>query len=57
MREACDGACGGKGRVFLILRRSRIDGKQDLETEEMLEIGSDIERVESKITPSRLRAD
>jgi len=42
-----------KSRVFLILRRSRINRKQDLETEE---IWSVIERVESKITP-RLRAD
>jgi len=42
-----------KSRVFLILRRSRIDRKQDLETEE---IKSDIEREESKIMP-RLRAD
>jgi len=37
-----------KSRVFLILRRSRIDRKQDLDTEE---IRSDNERVEYKITP------
>jgi len=43
-----------KARVFLILRRSRIDRKQDLETVE--EILSDIESEESKIMP-RLRAD
>jgi hypothetical protein len=38
-----------KSRVFLIIRRSRIDEKQDFDTEE---IWWDIERVESKITPS-----
>jgi len=41
-----------KSKVFLILRRARIDRNQDLETEEI----SGIEIVESKITP-RLRAD
>jgi len=42
-----------KSRVFLILQRSRIDRKQDLETDK---IRSDMESVESKITP-RLLAD
>jgi len=42
-----------KSRVLLILQRSRIDRKQDLETEE---IWSVIEKIEYKISPS-LRAD
>jgi len=48
-----DGAKSGKVESVLILRRSRIDKKQDLETNwgDMI-----IESVESKITP-RLRAD
>jgi len=53
MREVAIVRAVERLRVFLILRRSRIDRKQDLETEE---IRSDIESVESKITP-RLRAD
>jgi len=42
-----------QSRVFLIRWRSRVDRKQDLETKEMW---SDIEKVESKMTP-RLRAE
>jgi len=53
MREVAMVRAVEKSIVFLILRRSQIHRKQDLETEE---IRSDIERVESKITP-RLRAD
>jgi len=53
MREYAIVRAVEKFRVFLILRRSGIDRKQNLETEEMW---SDIESVESKIMP-RLRAD
>jgi hypothetical protein len=38
--RGCDGASSGKWRVFLILRRSRIDRKQDLETEEIYDLTS-----------------
>jgi len=46
MREVAIVRAVEKSIVFLILRRSRIDRKQDLETGEII---SDIESVESEI--------
>jgi len=44
LERGCDGASSSKSRVFLFLRRARIDRKQDgIITEE---IRSDIERLE-----------